>query len=234
MRCRSDSAKERHMIDQTAPKTCAVAFSGGKDSTLALDRLQRAGYAIQSLVTLYDGATERVRFHGTPLAVMQAQAAALGLPLRAYPTEPATFEAIFGAALDDLRAAAIPALAFGDIHLADVRAWYEERVTRAGLAHLEPLWGEDPARLADEVIQRGYRAIITCIEEARADPAWLGQELTPALLAAFAARGIDLCGERGEYHTLVVAGPAFRASLAVRMGTIHQENGFRQIDIHLA
>ncbi len=222
------------MTDRQVAPACALAFSGGKDSMLALDRLQRAGYTITSLVTLYDGATGRVRFHGTPLAVMQAQAAALGLPLRAYPTEPATFEDVFLTALADLRAAGGSALAFGDIHLADVRAWYETRVIAAGLAHLEPLWGDAPADLAAEVIQRGYRAIITCIEEATADSAWLGRELTPDLLAAFAARGIDICGERGEYHTLVTDGPAFHAPLAVRPGAVHAANGFRQLDIHLA
>lgn len=215
------------------PAACAVAFSGGKDSALALDRLLRAEVSIPALVTLYDAATERVRFHGTPLAVMQAQADAIGLPLWAYPTTPATFEAVFQRALADLHDAGIRALAFGNIHLADVRGWYEERVYAAGLTHVEPLWGEVPAHLVNEVLQRGYRAVITCIEEARADPAWLGNELTVSLVQAMAAHAIDICGERGEYHTLVVAGPCFQAPLTIQLGAVHRTQGFQQIDIHL-
>ena len=219
------------MAKQQAAPTCAMAWSGGKDSMLALDRLKRMGSQIPLLVTLYDEESQRVRFHGTPLAVMVAQAAALGIPLRAYATTPTTFAAVFLTALDDLRAAGIPALAFGDIHLADVRAWYEERVRAAGLDHIEPLWGEPPTVLVHEVIERGYRAIITCIETARAPSAWLGCEITPALLADFAAHGIDICGERGEYHSLVIDGPAFHEPLAIQLGAIRTTNGFQQIDV---
>ena len=211
---------------------CAVCFSGGKDSVLALDRAVRGGRRIRRLVTLYDAATERVRFHAVPIAVMQAQAEALGIPMRCYSTTPTTFEAVFLEALADLRAEGIGGLIFGDIHLADVRAWYEERVRAAGLEHVEPLWGEDPAALARESIARGYRALITCVEDARADPAWLGQYLSDALIDAFIARGIDPCGERGEYHTLVVDGPLFRHPLSVQIGESRSsETGFTQLDV---
>jgi uncharacterized protein (TIGR00290 family) len=219
--------------DEAPATTCAVAFSGGKDSMLAMDRALRAGLRVTSLLTLYDAASQRVRFHGVPVDVMRAQAEVLGLPLSLHPTTPATFEPVFLATLTKLRAAGVGGLIFGDIHLADVRAWYEERVRAAGLAHVEPLWGEEPAVLVQEVLERGYTAIITCIEEARADPAWLGQPLTPALVADFSRRGIDLCGERGEYHTLVTNGPLFRAPLAVRFGATHAEAGFRQLDVQL-
>ena len=213
---------------------CAVFFSGGKDSMLALDRSIRQGRRITTLVTLFDEASQRVRFHGVPVAAMRAQAEALGLPTALYPTTPATFEQTLLSALSDLRGRGVTALIFGDIHLADVRAWYEVRVRAAGLDHIEPLWGEDPQRLASEVIARGYEAVVTCIEEATADPEWLGQPLSPALLSAFVARGIDICGERGEYHTFVVNGPLFRARLEITLGAIHSAAGFRQQDILLA
>src|SRR5258707_6393996 len=128
----------------------AVMFSGGKDSMLALDRAVRAGAAAPTLLTLYDAASQCVRFHGVPLAVMRAQAKALGLPARHDPTTPATFEAVFLAALAALRDDGVSGGIFGDIHLADVRAWYEERVRAAGLAHVEPLWGEAPGALLRE------------------------------------------------------------------------------------
>src|SRR5258708_16406927 len=107
-------------------------LSGGKDSMRALDRAVRAGAVQPTRLTLYDAASQRVRFHGVPLAVMRAQADALGLPARHYPTTPATFEAVFLAALAALRDDRVSRVIFRDIHLADVRAWYEERVRAAG------------------------------------------------------------------------------------------------------
>src|SRR5262249_18374131 len=157
---------------------CAVFFSGGKDSMLALDRATRSDYGVARLVTLYDGATERVRFHGTPIALMQAQADALGIRAMLRPTTPDAFQQGFLQTLHELHAAGIGAAVFGNIHLADVRGWYEERVRGAGLDHLEPLWGEDPAALVSEALSRGYRLVVTCIEEATADPTWLGQTIT--------------------------------------------------------
>jgi uncharacterized protein (TIGR00290 family) len=216
-----------------AGSPCAVWFSGGKDSMLAVDRAGRLGYTDLRLVTLYDEDSGRVRFHGVPIGVMQAQAAALGLPIDCYPTTPATFEMVFLEALEEQWALGVHGAIFGNIHLADVRAWYEERVRAAGLEHIEPLWGEPPAALVREVIARGYRAVLTCVETARADRAWLGQPITPELVDTFAAAGIDPCGERGEYHTLVTDGPLFQRPLAVQMGDLHEENGFCQLDIQL-
>lgn len=211
----------------------AVMFSGGKDSMLALDRVARAGYRDLTLLTLYDGATERVRFHGVPLAVMRAQGKALGLPSHFRPTTPETFESVFIETLAVLRNDGFTGVIFGNIHLADVRAWYEERVRAAGLAHIEPIWGEPPALLAREAVYRGYRALLTCIEDARANPTWLGQTLSDTLIAKFEAAGIDPCGERGEYHTLVTDGPLFRHPLAVRTGDVRGESGFSQLDVQL-
>ncbi len=217
----------------------AVCFSGGKDSMLALVRAVRAGQHVDRLITLYDAASERVRFHAVPVAVMQAQAVALGVPQRLYPTTPETFEQVFLTALADLRVAGIQGLIFGNVHLADVRAWYEERVRAAGLLHVEPLWGEPPARLAREVVARGYTAMLTCVETASTDPAWLGQSLTDELIAAFERRGIDCCGEYGEYHTLVTDGPLFRWPLAIRYApalAAPDAGGpprFRQLDVCL-
>ena|SRR5215467_2906469 len=218
----------------SAAPTCAIFFSGGKDSMLALDRVVRLGYRVVRLVTLYDGATKRVRFHGVPVALMQAQADALAIFTRPYPTTTDNFERVLLQALDELRKEAVDAAVFGNIHLADVRGWYEERVHAAGLDHLEPLWGEDPTALVRETLSRGYQPVITCIEEATTDPTWLGQTLTNELLDDFGRWGIDPCGERGEYHSFVVDGPLFRRPLHIQLGTVHSTQGFQQIDVQLA
>jgi uncharacterized protein (TIGR00290 family) len=212
----------------------AVIFSGGKDSMLALDRATRQGYTDLRLVTLYDEPSRRVRFHGVPVEVMRAQAEALGLPMRCVPTSPATFEAAFLALLGELAAEGVRGAIFGNIHLGDVRAWYEERVRAAGLEHVEPLWSETPSALVRESVARGYRSLLTCVDTTRADPAWLGQPLTEALIAAFERAGIDACGERGEYHTLVTDGPLFRRPLTIQMGEVHVEAPFHQLDVREA
>lgn len=216
-----------------AEARCALSFSGGKDSILALDRLTRAGQRIDYLVTLYDAATERVRFHGVPVTHIQAQADTLSIPLLPYPTTPENFETVFLQSLQDLRQLNVTEIAFGNIHLADVRAWYEERTTGAGLTHLEPLWNEDPAKLVRECIARGYLATLTCIEVARAQAKWLGATLTEQLVDEFEQGGIDPCGERGEYHTFVSAGPLFAHPLPIRLGSTKTMDGFQLVDILL-
>lgn len=210
---------------------CALSFSGGKDSLLALDRAVRQGLTVDFLVTMYDEASQRVRFHGVPITLIQAQANALGIPLLSYPNAPETFEAVFLQSLQDIRQYGITTMLFGNIHLADVRAWYEERTTAAGLLHGEPLWGDAPSKLVREFLARGYAAILTCIEEARANPAWLGTPLTEQLVQAFEQSGIDACGEHGEYHTFGYAGPLFSSPLAFRLGERISQSGFQLIDI---
>jgi uncharacterized protein (TIGR00290 family) len=218
---------------QRQPTSCALSFSGGKDSMLALDRAIRRGWPVTYLLNLYDAASERVRFHGVRTTLIQAQADALGIPLLSKPTRPDTFEQVFLEALDDLCGRGVDAIIFGNIHLADVRAWYEERTTGQRLLHLEPLWGEPVEALAREVIQRGYHAVLTSVELARAKETWLGQPLSEALLAEFSAAGIDICGERGEYHTFVSSGPLFRSPVPIRPGERVSMPGYALIDILL-
>ena len=124
---------------------CAVMWSGGKDSALAADRARRNGVEIACLVNFYDEATGRVRFHATRAALIAAQADAIGVPLVQYGTTWTGFEAAFQKMLTVIDSQGVEGVVFGDIHLADVRAWYEARVRAAGLAHVEPLWARSPA-----------------------------------------------------------------------------------------
>lgn len=220
-------------MDTTHNERCALSFSGGKDSFLALDRACRAGYQVEYLMTLYDEVSQRVRFHGVPIDAIQAQADAVGIPLLRYPNRPEHFEVTFLKALRDLRQSGVTSIIFGNIHLADVRAWYEERTTRAGLLHHEPLWGEEPGRLVREGIARGYLATLTCIDTRCASATWLGATLDEALVGEFEQTGIDPCGERGEYHTFVHAGPLFRRSLVLTLGEERAQDEFRLIDVQL-
>jgi diphthine-ammonia ligase len=213
--------------------SAAVLWSGGKDSTLALHRAAHDGVPVTTLFNLYDASSGRVRFHGVRRELIAAQADALGLELLQLATTPASFEAVFVDGLQQLAGAGIDTLIAGNIHLADVRAWYEERTTAAGLLHAEPLWDDRPADVLHEVLALGYRARVTGIDLARAPRGWLGRQLDDALASEFAAAGIDPAGESGEYHTFVYDGPLFTSPLRVDPGDIHDTGTHAFIDLQL-
>ena len=119
----------------------------------------------------------------------------------------------------------------GDIHLADVRAWYEDRVTAAGLEHVEPIWGEPPDLLLGEFISSGGRAVITCVDLAKLDEAWLGRIIDERFATEIEAAGVDPCGENGEYHSFAFAGPVFKAPLPWMPGARRLDSGFAQLDL---
>ncbi|HKK28004.1 MAG TPA: diphthine--ammonia ligase [Gemmatimonadota bacterium] len=215
--------------------TAAVAWSGGKDSTLALHRARREGWRVTHLLTVYDGESERVAYHGVPPDLIAAQADALGLEAVLQAAEPDHFEEALRRGLGRLREAGVDAVVFGNIHLEDVRAWYEERVRDEGFEHVEPLWGGDPARLAREYVTLGYRAIVVSVWLEKADPAWLGRELEGDLLAEIRARpDVDPCGEKGEFHTFSFDGPVFRRPVRVRERGRRERSGYRYLDLERA
>lgn len=209
----------------------ALMWSGGKDSALALDRARKAGIEVARLISFYDLATRRVRFHATRVEMLEAQAAAVGIGLRAIATSWPEMEEALRTELLSLRDEGFTGVVLGDIHLADVRAWYEERVTAAGLQHVEPIWGEPPPALLGEFIASGGRAVITCVDLARLDEAWLGRVIDQSFAGDIAATGVDACGENGEYHSFAFAGPVFERPVAWRAGERRQEGGFLQLDL---
>ena len=209
----------------------AQMWSGGKDSALALDRTRRAGIEVSRLITFYDSATRRVRFHATRVEILEAQAAAVGVELRAVPTNWSEMEAALMRELSSLRDEGFTGVVFGDIHLADVRAWYEERVTGTGLEHLEPIWGEPPSHLLREFTATGGRAVITCVDLAKLEVAWLGRIIDDEFASQIDTTGADPCGENGEYHSFAFAGPVFETSVGWTAGERRFDSGFAQLDL---
>jgi uncharacterized protein (TIGR00290 family) len=209
----------------------ALMWSGGKDSSLALNRARRAGIEVARLISFYDSATRRVRFHSTRVEVLEAQAAAIGITLRAIPTTWPEMEANLRQELSSLRKDGFRGVVFGDIHLADVRAWYEERVTAAGLEHLEPIWGEPPHLLLEEFVSSGGRAVITCVDLAKLDDSWLGRIIDESFPSEITRTSADPCGENGEYHSFAFAGPVFKEPLAWTAGERRLDSGFAQLDL---
>lgn len=210
----------------------ALSWSGGKDSMLALDRAVRDGLDVRWLINVYEGNTERVRFHGVRRELIAAQAEALGLELVQAHTHPADFEAAFTGILRDLVERGARGVAFGNIHLADIRAWYESRVTAQGLEHVEPLWGTPPADVVREVVARGYRPTIVSVNLEIGRAEWLGRELDADLASELLSTpGIDPAGERGEYHSFVWDGPLFREPVRFTVEGEFEREGHRVLEL---
>jgi uncharacterized protein (TIGR00290 family) len=210
----------------------ALLWSGGKDSALALDRARRRGIDVARLLTFGDAGSGRIRFHATSRAMLRRQVAAtvVGRGLADFTTWERMPERL-ERRLADLRRRGYAGVVLGDIHLADVRAWYEDRVVAAGLAHVEPLWGDRPLALLEEFVAGGGRAVVTCVDTERLDAAWLGRVVDEAFVADIAGLDVDPCGEHGEYHTFAFAGPAFARPLTWRPGERRSDGRFVQLDL---
>ena len=217
-------------------KSYAVMSSGGKDSTLALDRARRQNLDVRCLVNIYDGPSGRVAFHGTRQALIADQAAACKLEYLSAATDPDNpYESVFLKTLRDLKDRGISGVIFGNIHLADVREWYETRVRDAGLDHVEPLWGDSPHLLLDEVVHRGFSGIVVSVDLQQGAADLLGRAIDKEFVTAVRnLADIDPCGERGEYHSFVYDGPTFTRPVSVEPGEIRTERNHRLLDLILA
>ena len=210
----------------------ALMSSGGKDGTLALDRARRHGLDVRWMGCVFEGNTGRLRFHGVRHDLIAAQARALGLEPVLTRTHPDDFETAFGRLLVGLRKRGCDGVLFGNISLDDVRAWYEERVTRVGLEHRELLWGEPSMELVYEVVERGYHALVVSVHLDMQAVPFLGRELDADLLTDIGITDdLDPCGERGEYHTFVFDGPEFQTPIAFDLGPQLTREGHRYVDL---
>lgn len=218
-----------------------LAWSGGKDSTLALAALQEdPRYRVLALLTTVTREYDRVSMHGVRRAVLEAQVGALGLPLVEASIPPgasnADYEGAFALALRTAqeRWPAVRHIAFGDLFLADVRHYREVLLASLDWSGIFPLWGEDTAALARAFVGAGYRAILTCVDTTQLGPEFAGREFDATLLEQLPAT-VDPCGERGEFHTCVYAGPLFARPLSLVVGErVRRDARFEYCDLKLA
>jgi uncharacterized protein (TIGR00290 family) len=219
----------------TGRKRALVAWSSGKDSAYALHLARQDGaYEVVGLLTTVTDAYERVAMHGVREALLDAQAASVGLPLVKVripsPCPNEVYERAMGeamaAALDD----GIDHVVFGDLFLADIRAYREAQLARVGMTTIFPLWLRDTAALAREMIGAGMTAVLTCVDPKQLDRGFAGRTFDAALLDALPA-SVDPCGENGEFHTLVTAGPMFARPIPTRSGAVVERDGFVFADV---
>ena len=197
-------------------------------------------WLVVALLTTITATFERVSMHGIRRDVVQAQAAAIGLPLIECridgPSSNAAYEAAHADALRQAgeRWPGLRHCAFGDLFLEDVRAYRERQLAGAGWRGVFPLWGAETRELSRRFYAEGHRAVLTCVDTQQLDGSFSGREYDPALLKDLPA-GVDPCGERGEFHTLSYAGPLFNEPLRLERGeSTLRDNRFRYTDFKLS
>ncbi len=213
-----------------------LSWSTGKDSAWTLHVLrQQHPHAVAGLLTTVNEAFDRVAMHAVRRALLDAQADAAGLPLHVvdlpWPCSNEQYEQVMGAAVEGFLRDGFTHVAFGDLFLEDVRRYREERLAGSGLTPLFPLWKTKPtAELAREMLSGGLEAYLTCVDPRKLDRSFAGRAFDAALLSDL-PDGVDPCGENGEFHSFVSAGPMFSKSIAVDVGEIVERNGFVFADL---
>lgn len=210
-----------------------MSWSCGKDGALALHEVRSHLEVSGLLTTVTDGVVAMSR---VPVACLRAQADALDLPLRTvdlpWPCPNEIYEARTGAALAELQAAGAEELVYGDLFLADVRAYRERSLVGSGLAPRFPLWGRPTDALARAMLAAGLRAVVVCVDPAQAPPDIVGRAWDEELLRDLPP-GVDPCGEQGEFHTFVTDGPGFSRPVDVVPGEPYDRDGFRYVPLRL-
>src|SRR5688572_9957394 len=213
-----------------------LSWSSGKDSAWTLHVLRQQGIEVVGLLTTFNGAADRVAMHAVRRELVEAQAAAAGLPLWEVdlpsPCSNAVYEEKMAAVIDRARSERITHVAFGDLFLEDVRAYRVRQMAGTGIEPLFPLWGSPGAspELARGMLDGGLSAVLTCVDPKQLAGTFVGRRFDAALLADLPP-GVDPCGERGEFHTFCTAGPMFVSEIAVEVGETVTRDGFCFADL---
>lgn len=214
-----------------------LSWSSGKDSawTLYVLRMQDEIEVVGLLTTINEEAG-RVAMHAVREELLEAQAAAVGLPLikifLPHPCSNDAYERAMTEAIAQAKAEGISHMAFGDLFLEDVRRYRERMLSGTGIQPLFPLWGQSTAQLAHRMAEAGLRAHLTCVDSKQLDPVFAGRTFDAWLLEDL-PKTVDPCGERGEFHTFAYAGPMFHESIPVVAGEVITRDGFVFADLRL-
>jgi len=197
---------------------------------------QRDDIQVVGLLTTFNESADRVSMHAVRRELVEAQAAAAGLPLwpvfLPFPCSNADYEERMATALEEYRGQGITHVAFGDLHLADVRQYRVRQMAGTGVEPLFPLWGmpSDTPKLAREMIGAGVKAVLTCVDPKQLDARFVGRQFDYELLDELPDE-VDPCGENGEFHTFCYAGPMFAREIPVQLGEKVVRDGFQFIDV---
>jgi uncharacterized protein (TIGR00290 family) len=217
---------------------CIVSWSSGKDSAWLVHVLRTGGdFEIGALLTTVNESAARVAMHAVRVELLEAQAEALSLPLWQIsipsPCTNEVYEHQMAAAVERAVAEGFTHIAFGDLFLEDIRRYREERLADTGLTPIFPVFGMDTTNLAQQMVNAGLRARLTCVDPRVLGALFAGREFDATLLADL-PESVDPCGERGEFHTFAYGGPMFAHTIAIEPGAVVERDGFVFADLTLA
>lgn len=207
-----------------------MAWSGGKDSALSLHEIRKnETHQVVSLLTTITEDYDRISMHGVRRALLEQQAASLGLPLYKVfiPAKCSNeaYESAMKTALEEFQRQGVSTVAFGDIFLEDLRKYREANLARMNIKGIFPVWGRNSTELMDYFITSGFRGITTCIDSKVLDKTFIGRLLDRQFLSKL-PNSVDPCGENGEYHSFVFDGPIFRHAISYTIGEVVLRDSF--------
>jgi uncharacterized protein (TIGR00290 family) len=212
-----------------------MSWSSGKDSTLALHvARQDLKVDVSTLLVTVNAEADRVAMHAVRRSLLEAQAKRLGIPLHVVeipsPCPNDVYEARMATAMAEAKATGTERVIFGDLFLADIRAYREQALAGSGIEPLFPLWQRPTDALARQMLAAGIRAVLTCVDPKQLAPEFAGRQFDEALLADLPP-SVDPCGENGEFHTFVYDGPGFSSPIGVEVGEVVERAGFVFCDV---
>ena len=218
-------------------KNVLLSWSSGKDSAWALHVLrQQPDLEVVGLLTTFNEEFDRVAMHAVRRELVEAQAAAAGLPLVSvmlpYPCSNNVYEERMKAAVAEVKSKGVTHMAFGDLFLEDIREYRVRLLEGTGVEPLFPIWttAENTPHLARQMLDAGLRAILTCVDPKQLDKKFVGREFDEQFLKELPP-GVDPCGERGEFHTFCYRCPQFNTEIPVTVGDVVERDGFWFADL---
>jgi uncharacterized protein (TIGR00290 family) len=211
-----------------------LSFSGGKDSVFALAALRAGGWDVRAVLAAFTAEDRTLVMHRAPERLIELQAASLAVPIARFfvPRDApnAVYEAELAAALAPFQLQGARHVAFGDLFLADIRAYRDALMARIGFEPVYPLWGMDTQALANRFVREGYRGITVCVDASKLTAEWAGREMDPSFFTDLPP-GVDPCGENGEFHSFVYGGPGFFYPVRFARGARSTERGFHYSEL---
>ena len=212
-----------------------VSWSGGKDSCLALYEIQRAQtHRVAALLTTLTRDYDRISMHGVRRVLLERQAASLGLPLhKVFISKDATneeYEMKMAEAFSLYREQGIDSIVFGDLFLADIRAYREQFLAQHNMRGLFPVWQRDTTKFLKEFVETGFRGVVTCVDSKVLDQTYAGRLIDEAFLSSLPSH-VDPCGENGEFHSFVFDGPIFTEAVKFSIGETVLRSSFWFCDL---